>query len=75
MDCYSTLSAEVLAAAGARCSCFTALTHSMAAFVKTYIIHRGFLDGWMGLAIAYSDSAYVFYKYMKFLEIKNRQNR
>ena len=75
VDRYSTLGAELMVPAGTRCSCFSALIHSIAAFVKTYFFSLGFLDGWMGLAIAYSDSAYVFYKYMKCLELKNRQNR
>ncbi len=35
------------------------------AFFHTYVIRRGFLDGWRGLVIAVSDSNGTFYKYIK----------
>jgi glycosyltransferase involved in cell wall biosynthesis len=38
------------------------------AFFKTYILKRGFLDGYVGLLIAFSHMATNFYKYMKLYE-------
>ena len=38
------------------------------AFIKTYILKRGFLDGYVGLLIAFSHMATNFYKYMKLYE-------
>lgn len=35
------------------------------AFFKSYVLKRGFLDGWRGLAIAYGDGAGRFFKHMK----------
>lgn len=34
-------------------------------FFKSYILKRGFLEGWRGLAIAYGDAAGAFFKHMK----------
>ncbi len=73
-DEYSTLGAQDLVAEGTRCSCCSALSHSTLAFVKTYFLKMGILDGWMGLVIAYSNAVGVFYKYMKGLETKERKD-
>jgi len=73
VDEYSTLGAQVLVAEGTRCSCCTALSHSTLAFVKTYFLKMGILDGWMGLVIAYSTAVGVFYRYVKCVEMKERQ--
>lgn len=35
------------------------------AFFRTYLLQRGFLDGWRGLVIAVSNANGVFWKYMK----------
>ncbi len=72
-DEYSTLGAQVLVAEGTRCSCCTALSHSTLAFVKTYFLKMGILDGWMGLVIAYSNAVGVFYRYVKCVEMKEQQ--
>ncbi len=41
-------------------------------FFKTYVLKRGFLDGYVGLLIAFSHMATNFYKYMKLYE-RNRE--
>lgn len=74
-DNYSALGAQVMLTAGRRSSGCSALAHSLAAFVKMYVIRLSILDGWMGLAIAYSNAASTFYKYIRCLELKDRQNR
>ena len=38
-------------------------------FMRTYIFKRGFLDGYVGLIIAYSHMMTNFYKYMKLYEM------
>ncbi|GAB2724612.1 glycosyltransferase family 2 protein [Halomonas garicola] len=35
------------------------------AFLRTYLLRRGFLDGWRGLVIAVANANGVFWKYMK----------
>ncbi len=39
------------------------------AFLKTYILKRGFLDGYPGLVIAFSHMATNFYKYIRLYEL------
>lgn len=47
---------------------FTALLHGTMAFIKSYIIKRGFLDGYRGLLISAYNSHTAFYKYLKLFE-------
>ena len=35
------------------------------AFFRTYFLQKGFLNGWRGLVLAFSNSVGVFYKYIK----------
>lgn len=44
-------------------------------FVKTYIFKRGFLDGYIGLLIAFSHMVTNFYKYMKLYEMNKELKR
>jgi len=73
-DQYSTLGAQVMVAEGKSSSSCHALTHSAFAFLKTYFLRMGILDGWIGLAIAYSNAVGVFYRYMKCVEMKEQQD-
>ncbi len=54
-------------AAGARSAKPPALIFLRAAwaFLRTYFLRLGFLDGWRGLVIAWGNADGVFYKYMK----------
>ncbi|MCB1134931.1 MAG: glycosyltransferase family 2 protein [Chlamydiia bacterium] len=45
-----------------------AVLHGLAAFIKTYFIKRGFLDGWEGLIISSYNANTAFYKYLKLYE-------
>ncbi|MGZ5179292.1 MAG: glycosyltransferase family 2 protein [Ramlibacter sp.] len=62
---YSTAGAQALAARGRRASPATALGHGLWAFVRTYVVQRGFLDGAMGLALAISNAEGTYYRYLK----------
>jgi glycosyltransferase involved in cell wall biosynthesis len=67
-DIYSTQFA--LANQGKRHSSPThAFANALFSFFKTYILKRGFLDGYPGLVIAFSHAATNFYKYMKLYEL------
>ena len=68
---YSSLGAEQAAAAGKQGGVGTALAHGLAAFVRTYVIRAGFLDGREGLMLAVSNAEGAYYKYLK-LWLKNR---
>ena len=66
-DRYSTLFAEQNAGKS-RSTPMKAIGHSLFAFIKTYILKRGFLDGYIGLIISYTQASEKFYKYMKLYE-------
>lgn len=48
---------------GRRCSFFSVLSHTLGAFVKTWILRAGFLDGKQGLILAGVNAQYTFNKY------------
>jgi glycosyltransferase involved in cell wall biosynthesis len=66
-DRYSTLFAEQNAGKQSS-SPMKAVSHALFAFVKTYMLKRGFLDGYIGLIISSTQAFEKFYKYMKLYE-------
>ncbi len=44
-------------------------------FIRTYILKRGFLDGYVGLLIAYSHMVTNFYKYLKLYEMNKEAKK
>lgn len=46
-----------------------ALLNAKYSFIKTYFFKRGFLDGYVGLVIAFSHMVTNFYKYIKLYEL------
>jgi glycosyltransferase involved in cell wall biosynthesis len=65
MDTYSTAGAEMLAGRGRRASLWTALGHGLWAFVRTYFLRAGFLDGRAGFMLAVANAEGVYYRYLK----------
>lgn len=49
--------------AGKRCGYLSILTHTFGAFVKTWLLRAGFLDGKQGLLLAVVNAQYTFNKY------------
>ncbi|EMW1143890.1 MULTISPECIES: glycosyltransferase family 2 protein [Serratia] len=49
--------------AGKRCGYLSILTHTLGAFVKTWLLRAGFLDGKQGLLLAVVNAQYTFNKY------------
>ncbi len=64
--------AEGRARRGKRASLFSACTHSAGAFVRKYLVQRGFLDGRHGFLLAATTAIYAFNKYSA-LWIKTRR--
>lgn len=65
---YSTLFAK--SNAGKKSSSPTkAFFNGLYSFFRTYILKRGFLDGYVGLLISFSHMATNFYKYIKLYEL------
>ncbi|HZY16691.1 MAG TPA: glycosyltransferase family 2 protein [Ramlibacter sp.] len=65
MDRYSSAGAQALLRKGARGSFAQALLHGGWAFVRTYLLRLGFLDGRLGLALAISNAEGTYYRYLK----------
>lgn len=52
-----------------------AFFNGLYSFFRTYVLKRGFLDGYAGLIIAFSHMATNFYKYIKLYEMNREQRR
>lgn len=52
-----------------------AVLNAFYSFFRTYVLKRGFLDGYAGLVISFSHMATNFYKYMKLYEMNKELNQ
>ena len=75
LDRYSLVQAEQWLAAGRTPSTWRLLVHPPLRFLRDYIIHRGFLDGKVGLQIAWSSAFYSFMKQARLWELHDGLNR
>ena len=69
IDRYTTLVAEQWAAEGRRTSALAALLYPRLAFLRNFVLRRGFRDGQTGLLVSTLNSYYVFLKYAKLYEL------
>jgi glycosyltransferase involved in cell wall biosynthesis len=65
MDRYSTAGAEMTVAAGKRVSFTTGIVRGLWAFIRTYFLRGGFLDGREGFLLAVANAEGTYYRYMK----------
>jgi hypothetical protein len=65
MNLYSTASAGMLHRQGRRASLATAIVHGGWAFVRTYFLRLGFLDGRAGFMLAVANAEGSYYRYLK----------
>ncbi len=65
LDAYSTAGAEQRHAAGKRGSFGKAVARGAWAFVRTYVLRGGFLDGRAGFMIAVFNAETVYYRFLK----------
>lgn len=73
---YSTAGAKTLRARGQTASLWGAIGHGAWAFVRTYVLRRGFLDGQLGLALAISNAEGTYYRYAKrWLMLRQEESR
>ena len=66
---YSLGNARDLHEKGVKSSLGKALAHSFWAFLRTYFIRVGFLDGSKGLMLAIYNAQCTYYKYLKLIEL------
>lgn len=62
---YSTAGALMMRSRGRSATLRGAIVHGLWAFARTYIVHRGFLDGREGFLLAISNAEGTFYRYVK----------
>lgn len=62
---YSSAGAQSLLDKGKTASVGKALGHGLWAFIRTYFLRLGFLDGRMGLVLAISNAEGTYYRYLK----------
>jgi glycosyltransferase involved in cell wall biosynthesis len=65
LDAYSTAGARQRHAAGKRGSFGIALSRGVWAFLRTFLLRRGFLDGKTGFMIALFNAQTVYYRFLK----------
>ena len=74
LDRYSTASAEQAFAKGITSTPMKAVLHGIWAFMRTYFIRAGFLDGPQGFALAISNGQGTYYRYMKLWQLHQDAN-
>jgi len=65
MNHYSSESARMLAERGRTPGLASAIGHGLAAFLRTYVVRLGFLDGRYGFLLAVSNAEGSYYRYVK----------
>lgn len=70
---YTTLTAEKRFKQGKKASVFKAFTHSLWAFIKSYFIRGGILDGAAGFMVAVSSAESCYYRYVKLWLLLQKQ--
>jgi hypothetical protein len=60
---------------GKRSSSLTkAIFHGVAAFLKSYLLKRGFMGGFEGFVISVYNANTAFYKYLKLMELNRKDS-
>jgi len=75
LDRYSSGHARDMLAGGASASVGKAVVHGSFAFIRTYLLRLGFLDGQHGLMLAIYNAEYTYYKYIKLMFLKSPPQR
>lgn len=70
---YSSDGAIKLAARGKTASLSSAILHGLWAFLRTYVLRLGFLDGRMGFILAVSNAETTYYRYLKLMLLTQQQ--
>ena len=70
IDHYTTLQAQQWAEEGRRTNALEVAIHPPVAFLRNYILRRGFTDGAVGFLVSALNSYYVFMKLVKLWELQ-----
>lgn len=72
INAYSTLAARQMHEAGRRSGPLRLVAHPPLAFLRNYVLRRGFLDGTAGLTLSAVNAYAVFLKFAKLWELQRR---
>jgi len=72
---FTTISSAELRKGGGRWRLSDALLRPAARFFRSYILKRGFMEGFAGFYVALTAAVYVFLKYAKLWEIEVKEKR
>lgn len=72
VNSYSTAGARMLNQKGRKAGLSTAIAHGLWAFVRTYFLRRGFLDGREGFMLAVSNAEVTYYRYLKLMLLSRK---
>ena len=72
---YSTLAALQMHEEGRRAGLLDLVMHPFAAFLRNYVLRRGFLDGGVGLTLSLVNAYSVFLKFAKLRELDSSRGR
>ena len=75
LDRYSSGSARDMHSRGKTASLAKAIAHGLFAFLRTYLLKLGFLDGRHGLMLAIYNAEYAYYKYVKLMFMQSPPRR
>lgn len=67
---YSSLNAQLHYEQGKRATLTQAIGHGLWAFVRTYLLQAGFLDGPEGFMLAVSNAEGTYYRYLKLMYLQ-----
>ncbi len=70
INAYSTLAARQMYERGRRAGAFDLVAQAPAAFLRNYVLRRGFLDGAAGLLLSMVNAYSVFLKFAKLWELQ-----
>ena len=71
---FTTLAARQMHEAGRRAGLLDLIVHPPAAFLRNYLLRRGFLDGTAGLTVSFVNAFSVFLKFAKLWELQDNPN-
>lgn len=74
MNQYSSLGAKNAKINGKQGSLFSAIAHAIWAFIRTYFLRLGFLDGAIGFMLAVSIAETTYYRYLKLYFLNEKSN-
>ena len=72
---FTTISSAELKKAGGRWRLSDALLRPAVRFFRSYILKRGFMEGFAGFYVALTAAVYVFLKYAKLWELELKEKR